>query len=194
MKKSKFGWMKQRRLEELIRLATAHAGSEAGQAALAYAIDELLVVEIEHRMVTAQVSHGHAPTSSVAQIGQGSAATTARASQVEAAASRIGRTNPWRPLALEMLANMNERNQRAAIISAFLIPKAGCGPKSLQMLRAHEAVEPDNQRRIYQVLGWPPQGELLFQSADALTKTAQRARKKMREALLDKLVAAAMSG
>ncbi|MEQ5803328.1 hypothetical protein [Halomonas sp. H10-9-1] len=193
MRKSQFGWMKQRRLEQLIRLATDHADSEAGQAALDYAIDELLVVEVEHRMVTAQVSPGHAPTSAVAQVGQGSAATTPRASQVEVAASRLGRTNPWRPLALELLAQANERQQRAALIRAFLIPSAGKGPRALQMLPAQTAMEPENQRRIYQVLGWPPEGKLLFSDGRALRNAASVAKKKMRAALLDKLLTAAMA-
>lgn len=193
MRKTKYAWMGSRGLEQLTRLATVHAGSEVGQAAIVYAVNELLVVEVEHRMVTAQVSRGHAPTSAVAQVGQGSAATTARASQVEVAASRLGRTNPWRPLALEMLAQANERQQRAALINAFLIPRAGKGPRSLQMLSSQEAAEPENQRRIYQVLGWPPGGKLLFKDGEALRNAAMTAKKKMRAALLDKLVAAAMA-
>lgn len=193
MRKSKYAWMKRHGLRQLIRLATEHASTEVGQAALAYAVDELLVVEVEHRMITAQQNVGFASTSPTAHAGEGSAPTAERSSSVEMAADRLERTNPWRPLSLELLAGLNERNQRAAVISAFLVPAAGKGQRSLQMLPTHEATEPENLRRIYQVLGWPPNGELLFHNADALRNAAYAAKRKMREALLDKLVAAAIA-
>lgn len=193
MKKSQYAWMKRRGLSQLIRLAADHASTEVGQAALLYAVDELLVVEVEHRMITAQQNIGFSSTSPCAHVGESSAPTVGRSSRVEFAADRLGRTNPWRPLALELLAHTSERQQRAAIITTFLIPAAGKGQRPLQMLPTHEATEPENQRKIYQVLGWPPNGELLFRHADALRNAACAAKRKMREALLDKMVTATLA-
>ncbi|WP_445158528.1 hypothetical protein [Halomonas sp. E14] len=193
MSKSRYVWMKRLGLVKLIRLATEHASTEAGEAALAYALDELMVVEVEHRMVAGERALGFSSRSSIANAGESRSPTFDRASRVEIAAEHLERTNPWRPLALELLAQVSERQQRAALINAFLIPRAGIGSRSLQMLPTHEATEPENQRKIYQVLGWHPNGKLLFKDSDALRNAAWTAKKKMRAALLDKLVTAALA-
>lgn len=182
------------RLADLLRLAANNAGEELAAHALARAVGELLEVELEHRTAGRHDNPGYAKASPLAFAGLGGGDTARGPSdRVEVAAERHRGACAWRGLALELLAPLRERNRRAALVSAYLIPPTGAARRSPRMMTAAEACRPETLADIYRRLGWEPTPSPGFANATALANAAGIARRKMRDALAERLAAAAAS-
>jgi len=156
-------------------------------------VEELLEIEVEHRLWGAHANAGYAKASPVAFVGQGGGAGHSR-DRVERAAERYRAANPWRGLSLALLSPLPERQRRAALVSQYIIPPTKALRRSPRMLTAGEACEPERQAKLFQRLGWSPGPAPMFKDAGSLQNATCTARRKMRKALEEHLAATLADG
>lgn len=170
---SKFHFLDRMNLAGLLRLAHIHSGEEMGDAALRRAVDELMIIEAEHRTTRGHENVGFAKASPIACAGEGMAPRTGRSDRVAKDAERYHSANPWRGPALELLAPLPHRQQLAVLIHAAKCDRRTRGPWS----KSYDEIV--NDLGIYaQRLGFAPGGVAgIFPNAKAITKSSSDARK-----------------
>jgi len=174
-------------LGALLRLAANNPEEELAAFALERAVGELLEVEIEHRTTGAHANAGYASASPLAFAGMAGGDAPGQSDRIADAATRYRGANAWRGLALSLLGTLRESSQRAALVSAYLIRPTGAARRSPRMMTAAEACDPERLATIYQRLGWPPRSGPVFDTPKALSGAASYARKRMRQALAERL-------
>lgn len=182
-------------LVALLNLAANPEQEGLAARALSHAVDELLEIEIEHRLTRGHDNAGYHSASPIAFLGLGGRDGPRMPSdQVTRAAIRQRGANAWRGLALDLLRPLNEAGRRAALVSAYVVRPTRAARRSPRMMTSAEACDSERLAEIYHRLGWPPQSEPRFVSPDALRNAASRARKVMGQSLAGRLEAAVALG
>lgn len=182
---NRYAYLDRLNLSRLLRLAASdEVEKELATAALYCAINELLEIEIEHRLTTDHDNAGYASSSPLAYAGEGGGSgPRGQSDGVLLAAMNHRGQSAWRELSRALLGTLKENSQRAVLISAYAVKPTRAAQRSPRMMSQTEACEPERLANINQALGWPPLSGPRYKAPDALRTAARRARHKMAAAL-----------